>query len=132
MFVERLSPEGYTNWKYIYQSETGENDEATDLCIDANGNVYVTGYSTGKKKDYDVQTLKISPDGMLEWAVNYDYLTAKGDDKGTAVVLDAGGNVYVTGYSTGKKKDYDVQTLKISPDGMLHSMGKHTQQQHWE
>jgi len=122
MFVERLSPEGYTNWKYIYQSETGENDEATDLCIDANGNVYVTGYSTGKKKDYDVQTLKISPDGMLEWAVNYDYLTAKGDDKGTAVVLDAEGNVYVVGVSDGdpgSRNDQDIIVIKYNPKGVL-------------
>ena len=122
MFVQRADTYGFTNWKYTYHGKGEENDEAMDLCVDANGNTYVTGYSKGKKSDYDVTTLKIAPDGMLEWEVHYDYLNAHGDDRGSKIVLDSEGNIYVAGTSdgdAGSKTDLDIVLLKYNPKGIL-------------
>src|SRR5688572_7003574 len=63
--------------------------------IDANNNVYVTGY-TYVGTTPDIPTLKYDAAGTLLWPVHYNN---GGADQANAITLDQGGNVYVTGFS---------------------------------
>jgi hypothetical protein len=54
-------------WKQRWSSIGFHADYPTALAIDANGNVFVTGYSESAPPDYDFVTLKYSPAGVSSW-----------------------------------------------------------------
>ena len=90
---------------------------ATDMTVDAAGNVYVTGKASTFDFIFDYATVKYSPAGQQLWVARYDY--GAGDEP-TDVVVDATGNVYVTGTSVspgaGSSRE-DYATVKYSPTG---------------
>ena len=81
----------------------------------------MTGSSHGGVTGYDYATIKYSPDGDPLWvsdsnpdgAARYDG-PGHSTDIATAMVLDAAGNVYVTGWSTGGGTGFDFATIKYS------------------
>jgi len=111
----KLNASGQFQWAHRYNGPTNLHDEATDIGIDASDNVYVTGKSAS-----DYATLKYSASGVLLWSRRFD---GPGDQYGTrddgarALVVDGGGNVYVTGYSIGANTGYDFVTLKYDANG---------------
>jgi uncharacterized delta-60 repeat protein len=110
----KYSPAGERLWvrRYIGMGDSG----ATALAVDAEGNVYVTGGSYGYSSFMDYATLKYSAAGNLLWAKRYNG-PGNSTDSASAIAVDAQGNVYVTGYSTGTGSFYDYTTLKYSPSG---------------
>lgn len=85
------------------------------VAVDDVGNVYVTGTSHGSNGKYDYTTVKYSGSGDTLWVRRYN--GPEDDwDISRAIVLDAFGNVYVTGESYGS--DYfDYVTIKYGPSG---------------
>ena len=89
-------------------------ERGTAVAIDANGNAYVTGFTTspdfpllsaydrslGKRNDIDVFVAKLNPQGTgLVYAT---YLGgATGVDRGIGIAVDASGNAYVAGVTSG-------------------------------
>jgi len=55
--------------------------------------------------------------GQRLWVKRYNYWRANGDDKATAIAVDASGRVYVTGRSQGSGTGYDYATIKYGPRG---------------
>jgi uncharacterized delta-60 repeat protein len=115
-------PNGDTAWVRTYDGPGNGRDGAYSLAVDDEGNVYVTGESYGGTATYfDYATIKYYPDGDTAWVRRYD---GPGNefDKAVAVVVDASGNVYVTGkshrYHT-YPHEPDIATLKYDPDGNL-------------
>lgn len=94
------------------------SDQATDLVLDASGNIYVTGGSSRMRSGFDYVTIKYNPDGMQQWLSEFnghDSLT----DIANAIAIDDAGNVYVTGRTlvlTGIAHS-DYLTIKYDPDG---------------
>jgi hypothetical protein len=113
----KYSPAGVQLWVARYNGPANRIDKATDLALDGNGSVFVTGSSevSGGKSDY--ATIKYSPDGVQLWAQRYDGPIAD-DDDANALLLDANGDVYVTGQSKGSSTGYDFATVKyLGADG---------------
>lgn len=81
--------------------------------IDANNNVYVTGY-TYVGTTPDITTLKYDAAGTLLWSVHYNN---GGTDQANAITLDQSGNVYVTGFSDGTTTGNDYVTIKYDANG---------------
>ena len=85
-------------------------DEVLDIASDAAGNSYVTGYfgstlnfnlgaiSIGSSGLSDIFLVKTNSAGQVVWAVKAG---GSADERGNAVVVDASGNVYITGYFQG-------------------------------
>ncbi len=79
-------------------------DEALDIALDGNGNIFVAGLSyaswgTPKRpfaSQCDAFVAKLSPDGDLVWNT---FLGGSSLDVATGVSASKAGNVYVTGYS---------------------------------
>ena len=113
-----LLPEsqGSDGWTMRYNGPGNGDDFPRALAVDAQGNVYVTGYSYGVGSGYDYATIKYSPSGELLWAKRYSG-PGHGGDVANALAVDAQGNVYVTGYSTGLSSWEDYATIKYSPNG---------------
>ena len=111
----KYSPEGVQLW--AVQMYVGDGS-VTDLAVDSNGNVYVTGLGFNfSVTGHDYITLKYNSVGDSLWGNHYAGLSNDPFGKATAIALDDTGNVYITGYSTGSNGWYDYATLKYNGDG---------------
>jgi hypothetical protein len=88
-------------------------DYAKAIALDAATNVYVTGLSPAPGTGLDFATVAYGNDGNQLWVRRYDG-PAHGDDQGTAIAVDAAGNVYVTGFSANTDGGYDLTTIKYA------------------
>lgn len=102
-------------WTRRYSGPLNRSDEARDVAVDASGNVYVTGSSDDETNesnfdDHDVTTVKYDSAGNQIWVRRYDAAEndVEGGEGGNAVAVDAAGNVYVAGYSSGGFDTYVV------------------------
>jgi hypothetical protein len=106
-------------WVRRYNGPGNRDDAAFDLVLDADGNVYVAGWSDGPGtgiNGWDFITIKYDPAGNVVWEQRYDG-PAGGGDRANALALDAAGNLYVTGRSRGVATYDDYTTIKYDPSG---------------
>ena len=108
-----------TQWSSVYNGTANDTDIVSSMTVDNQGNVYVTGYSKGSTTGKDIATIKYSSSGQQIWAVRFNDDNADKDDAANAIAVDAAGNVYVTGYSTGLSSFKDIITIKYSSSGNL-------------
>ncbi|MGB2696603.1 MAG: FG-GAP-like repeat-containing protein [Candidatus Zixiibacteriota bacterium] len=103
-------------WVRRYSGPGNDWDEAKAIAVDDSDHVYVTGFSVGSGTNYDYATIKYYPNGDTAWVRRYN---GPGNfaDYAYALVLDASGNIYVTGASYGTDTDYDFATIKYDPNG---------------
>lgn len=90
--------------------------ENVPAAIDANNNVYTTGY-TVFQGTRDFTTIKYDASGNQQWVQHYNNLPL-GDDRSNAVVVDASGFIYVTGQSEGSGTGLDYATVKYDASGV--------------
>ena len=87
---------GQQQWVARYTGPANE-DYARGIGLDGSGNVYVTGYSRRiPMGDFDIVTIKYSPDGQQQWVAIYNS-PPNLYDEAFAIAVDDSGNVYVTG-----------------------------------
>ncbi|QIL77653.1 PQQ-binding-like beta-propeller repeat protein [Hymenobacter sp. HDW8] len=92
-------------WAVHYNSTIQPRDDrAVAVTVDGEGNVIVTGYvyrSQGRfNPNYDIVTIKYAPSGQPLWTTRSQN-TFNYDERPKKMVVDAAGNVYVTGtYAT--------------------------------
>jgi uncharacterized delta-60 repeat protein len=112
----KYAPTGQQLWLARYNGPVDGTDYPQATAVDATGNVYVTGYSAGAGTGSDYATVKYSPNGQQLWAARYNG-TGNAGDAATKMAVDAAGNAYVTGSSTGMGSGADYLTVKYSPTG---------------
>lgn len=96
---------------------TGNNpDIVSDMFVDASGNIYVTGSSYNAASGYDIITRKYDNNGGVTWTATFNG-SGNGTDVSAALVVDASGNVFVTGYSYRGGVNYDITTIKYTSAG---------------
>ncbi len=126
VFISKLDASG----NFVWAKQLGGlyNDDAYAITVDGNGNVYTTGnfYGTAdfdpglgifnmtpiddaNYKNYDIFISKLDASGNFVWAkqLGGPYVTGSSlNDFGYSIAVDAGGNVYTTGYFPGTA-DFD-------------------------
>lgn len=95
----KYNRDGVQQWLARFNGRDNNYDAATDLKVDDNGNVYVTGLSLGSTTSPDIATVKYNSAGVQQW-VQYYNGPDNNVDAANAIALDtATKDVYVTGYS---------------------------------
>jgi len=112
----KYDPDGNPLWTATYDGPGNDSDDSSDLAIDSNGNIYVTGVSWGGATNYDFATVKYDPNGNELWAARYSTPGDEGD-YGYYIDTDPWDNVYVSGYSYGFGTGSDYITIKYDSDG---------------
>jgi hypothetical protein len=110
------------SWVRRYNNgDVNGDDEARAIAVHKpSGNVYVTGYSTGRTTGPDYYTISYNGEGIQSWSARYDGPAHLGD-YATAVAVDSAGNAFVGGYGYRgmQVKHSDYATLKYSSSGDL-------------
>ena len=106
VYLAKLDPNGTPLWAQKYGGTN--NDVFTGLDIDANGNIYTTGYfaqgttiGTSSFTIYgffDILVFKTDNTGGVIWAKQFGGFD---DDRSSAIAVDNQGNAYVTGTCRG-------------------------------
>jgi len=104
-------------WTSSFNSSSNDDDEVQAMAVDNSGNVFVTGFTITKGQGKDFITIKYNSSGVLQWSKTYNNSVINGDDEATSIAVDALGNSFVTGYSTGDTTFKDYLTIKYSALG---------------
>ena len=104
-------------WVARFDGAGTGDDRANAIAVDAAGNVYVTGQAGISGSSVDYATIKYNAQGVQQWIATYNG-PGNSTDIATSIVVDASGNVYVTGASIGNNSsDEDYATIKYDPSG---------------
>lgn len=109
-----------TAWTDRYDGPGNFEDVVKAMVMDDQGNIYVTGSSTGSETSFDYATIKYSPEGERQWVSRYNL---PGNDAlwdiPKAMAIDKMGYVYVTGMCGDPQIDgkYVAVTIKYDHDG---------------
>ncbi|MBK9399688.1 MAG: SBBP repeat-containing protein [Bacteroidetes bacterium] len=97
-FTAKISPTGTQLWVTRYPAVSPNQSYGNALTVDANGNVYVAGYTDPASASKDWLVVKYNSAGVQQWA---DVLNGpgNGDDEALDITLDPNGNPTVCGYS---------------------------------
>jgi len=119
-------PAGAVNSGWVKLLGTAAHDLGRDITVDSADNIYVTGYTEGfldglpNAGGSDSFLVKYDTNGNRLWTQLLG--TAFGDD-GYDVIVDAGGNVFVTGFTEGELDGevntggYDIFLAKYDTNG---------------
>jgi hypothetical protein len=141
-FIQKLD----TNGNFVWAKSFGgtSTDEITSLAVDANENIYTTGFYIGTANfDPGTGTFDLTSNGsgdifVQKLDVNGDFVWAKSmggtaGDRGNSITIDAEGGLYITGYFTGTSDfhtgagtfeltsngSYDIYIAKLDSSGDL-------------
>jgi hypothetical protein len=110
--IIKLNSSGTQQW--VQTSGFNGNDEASDLILDAGGDVYVGGYKTDSTQNY--YTTKYDGSGTKIWETE---LTGLLNDYATNITLDSLNNVVVTGQSEITTGIYNFTTVKYAQHDVI-------------
>ncbi len=119
-FVAKVNPTG-TALLYAGYIGGSDNDGGSGIAVDAGGNAYVTGNTASTEASFPVSrgpdltyngglvdafVAKVDAAGSA--LVYAGYIGGNGDDLGSGIAVDAGGNAYVTGRTNSTAASFPV------------------------
>lgn len=96
--VLKYSPDGDSLWAAVYQGSGDDEDSAAALALDPEGNVYVCGWSDESGLGMEMLTMRVNPDGRIEWVETFG--GGDWDDAALDLCVCEDGKVVVTGYTS--------------------------------
>jgi hypothetical protein len=112
---------GVKQWEARYNASGGNTEEVHAMVLDTNGDIYVTGNSSGVTgRDYT--TVKYNSLGVQQWIMRYNG-TGNAYDDALSIAVNSSGSVAITGSSPGSTSATDYATVKYSQNatGINHA-----------
>lgn len=116
MITIKYNASGAEQWVKRYNGAAGWYDGAEAMALDAQGNVYVSGYSRKAETAFDFVTIKYDANGGEQW-VKSNSNAGNSHNNPISVVVDNSGNLILAGTKTGAGQFNDFITVKYNPAG---------------
>ena len=113
----KYNTSGIEQWIAYYEGPAEATDNANAITLDDDGNVYITGSSTGLTSSDDFATIKYNNDGIEQWVARYNG-TGNSGDVATCIAVDFYQNIVVSGASKGVGSNFDYTAIKYNPEGV--------------
>lgn len=114
MIIVQYNSTGGQVWFQVVSD--GIENKPNAMLTDAAGNIYIAG-ATSTSTDTDLLFLRYNISGTQNWFKTYNGAT-NGVDEANAMIRDAAGNIYLTGYST-SGTGADIYTIKYNSTGNI-------------
>ena len=114
--ILKYSSTGTLLWSSNYSGPASPHlDILKALSVDANNNVYASGYSMGVTTNYDMATVKLSSsDGSQLWVARYNNAD-NGNDYAYSNTVSKNGNIIVTGNAHRNSGNDEVVVISYNP-----------------
>jgi hypothetical protein len=122
--VVSWSAAGAKRWSWTYRGAGNGTDAPQEMTVDANGNVYVTGWAFLKGGVYGAMTVKFSKAGARLWTRTYKGAEGIGGST-NAITRAPGGGVYVCGWQGRSATSWDTLIMKYTASGARTVFPKH-------
>ncbi|HMQ67705.1 MAG TPA: T9SS type A sorting domain-containing protein [Ignavibacteria bacterium] len=109
----KYDPSGNLLWTSIYNGTANNNDSATALIIDNEGNIFVTGKSSGTGTSFDCVTIEYNQSGSQKYLTRYNR-DGISNDFANSICLDSFKDSYITGGSALSGSYQDLIAIKYS------------------
>lgn len=109
LIIQKLDPLGNLLWQNVINGDANMDDVGTDVFIDDQFFVYITGTLKRLGTQEDLTVLKYSSNGSLVW--DY-YSDAAESESGIAITIDSS-KVYVTGVTASSSTLNDFLTISL-------------------
>jgi len=134
LFVAKYNTDGKLQWKHSFG--TPANEEAHAVAVDGEGNIFLTGYTSGNLdgtnggNDDQVFVMALEADGATKWTKLYGETTAVAinsvKESGEGIALTNDGGLVVVGYTVnsfgktvGENVERDAFLLKLDKEGAV-------------
>jgi len=117
IWVRKYSSSGNKLWTRIVNGMDNGSDRAYGAAVDADGNLFVVGYTTVTNEDTNIWIRKYSSSGNKLWT-RTDNGSADDTDIARDVAVDTNGAAYVVGYKRLTGDSTVVWIRKYSPSGV--------------
>jgi len=112
--VRKYAPNGSVLATKRHNSPGNGYDLPTELVVDTNNNVFVTG-TTENGNNKNIKTIAYNSNLQLQWV---DYIDKSGNaDEGYGICVDLTGNIIITGYCTKANGGTDIIVRKYNSTG---------------
>jgi len=117
LFVSAAFSQPTQVWEARYNAPANGRDISEDMAMDGQGNIYVTGTTTGASGRTDITTIKYNSAGVQQWTATYNG-PSDSNDYVYKIALDNQGNVYLAGESQGINTKADFTVIKYNTAGV--------------
>ncbi|MBL8015970.1 MAG: SBBP repeat-containing protein [Ignavibacteria bacterium] len=115
LIIVKLNSAGVQQWVHRINGTANQSDFGTSIAVDNSGNVYCCGNVNRTGSNEDIVAVKLNTSGAQQWIEYYNWVN--GFESSQKLLLDASGNVYITGRSVNASNNYDIVTLKYNNSG---------------
>ncbi len=110
----RFDTAGAQNWQDTFNGTGDNNDNVRALTVDALGNVFAAGYSTGGSNNRDMALVQFDQGGVLLCSHTQEGTAPGGADDAAGIALDASGNAIVAGVLKNSGSSNDIALQKTN------------------
>lgn len=114
--VLKYSPLGDLIWSRNFNGVFNGNDYPSDMTMDHEGNIYITGYSEISQFNEDCVTMKYDSTGLLAWSQIYSGQGGQ-QDRGNKIIIGHDQNIVITGTCFQQLTGFDFLTIKYDGTG---------------
>jgi uncharacterized delta-60 repeat protein len=115
--VVSLTDSGAERWVYRYNGPGDGGDEAREIVMGSDGNLYAAGWSNGGWSSTDFTVVSLANSGVERWVYRYNRGTVS-QEIATSVAVGTDGSIYAAGRSHATASSHDLTVVGLTDSGV--------------